>query len=109
MKLIAPMIEEAPARWSRDDDVVELVVVGEERVARLHQIVAHDDGEEAADQPGADREDDIERADILVIGRGEPARPESRHMIVPGLMTVTIAAMRVNIGRHRFRPREYLS
>ena len=35
----------------------------------------------AADDPGGDREDQIERADILVVGRHEPADEEARLVI----------------------------
>ena len=35
----------------------------------------------AADDPGDDREDQIERADVLVIGRHEPAGEEARLVV----------------------------
>ncbi len=60
-----------------DDDVVELMVIAEQHIARPHQIVADDDRERAANEAHDNREADIERADVLVVGRGEPARPEA--------------------------------
>src|SRR6185437_3828091 len=78
-----------------DDDVVELMVVMEQRIAWLHQIDAHDDREGAADQRRGDREDDVKRADVLVVGREQPARNEGRLVIV---VAVIGRAVRVAVG-----------
>ena len=45
--------------------------------ARLGQFPAHRAGNGAADDPGGDREDQIERADVLVVRRHEPADEET--------------------------------
>ena len=42
--------------------------------ARVLQLHAHHDGESAADQPGDDREGQVHRADVFVVGRIEPPR-----------------------------------
>ena len=42
--------------------------------ARLLQLHAHDDRQRAADDARDDREDQVERADVLVVGRIDPAR-----------------------------------
>jgi hypothetical protein len=60
----------------RGDDVVELMVLAEEVAARGHQLIAHQHREAAADESGADREYEIKRPDVLVIGRHQPAREE---------------------------------
>ena len=52
--------------------------------ARFHQLPPHDPGNAAADHSGDDREDQIERADVLVVGRHEPAGEEAR--LVVGLV-----------------------
>ena len=60
----------------------------------------HDDGQQPTDHPRAHREDEVEGADILVVGREQPALREAQlvvvtmSMVVPVVMTV-IVAMRV--------------
>src|SRR5687768_8460327 len=54
--------------------------------ARLGKLEAHDAGDRAADDPGADREQQVEGADILVVGRHEPADEEAG--LVVGVMMV---------------------
>ena len=55
--------------------------LGQDLDARLHQLGAHDAGNGAADDPGDDREDQIERADVLVVRRHEPAGEEARLVV----------------------------
>ena len=43
--------------------------------ARLLQLHAHSDRQRAADDAGENREYQIERADVLVVGRIDPAHP----------------------------------
>ena len=49
--------------------------------ARLRQLGAHQARDRAADDPRDDREDQVERADVLVVGRHEPAGEEARLVI----------------------------
>ena len=51
------------------------------------QLHAHGDRERAADDAGDDREDQVHRADVLVVGRIEPAAPAGR-------MTVLVRVVR---------------
>ena len=55
---------------------VEHVRVGEILHARALQLHAHDDRQEAADQARDDREDQVHRADVLVVRRIEPPDEE---------------------------------
>jgi hypothetical protein len=50
--------------------------------ARLRQFGAHDARHGAADDAREDREDQVERADVLVVGGHEPASEEARLVIV---------------------------
>src|SRR6187399_2356692 len=47
--------------------------LGQNLDAGVHQLGAHDSGNGTADDARNDREQQVERADILVIGRHEPA------------------------------------
>ena len=49
--------------------------------ARLGQFDAHDARDRAADDARDDREDQVERADVLVVGRHEPAGEEARLVV----------------------------
>ena len=49
--------------------------------ARLGQLPAHHAGDAAADDAREDREDQVERADVLVVGRHEPADEEARLVV----------------------------
>ena len=69
---------------SGDDHVVELMI-GKNFAVRRHQLRAHHDRQRAAEDSGKNRETQIERADVLVIGRGKPAREEARNMTVLGM------------------------
>ena len=55
--------------------------VAEDLQARLGQLPAHQARDRAADDPGEDREDQVERADVLVVRRHEPAGEEARLVI----------------------------
>src|SRR5262249_11557693 len=55
------------------DEHVEHVTVGEILQARLLQLHAHHDGQEATHQPAHDGEQEIHGADVFVIGGVEPA------------------------------------
>ena len=59
----------------------ERPALGQDLDARLGQLGAHDARNRAADDPGDDREDQIERADVLVVGRHEPAGEEARLVV----------------------------
>ena len=76
------------------------MVVAEERIARDHQIEADQDREEPADQSGGDREDDVERADVLVVGREQPALREGQmHLVITAMGMIVIAmGMIVAVG-----------
>jgi len=52
------------------------IAVGDDGVVRVHQLLAHDDGERAADAGADDRHGDVERADVLVVGAHQPAADE---------------------------------
>ena len=55
--------------------------LGQDLDARLGQLGAHHARDGAADDPRDDREDQVERADVLVVGRHEPAGEEARLMV----------------------------
>ena len=57
---------------------------------------AHDPGNRAADDPREDREDQIERADVLVVGRHEPADEEAR--LVVGVVVRVVRLVRPSSG-----------
>jgi hypothetical protein len=59
----------------------------------MHQLHAHIDRQSAADDAREDREDQVERADILVVGAHQPALDEAQ------LVVVMIAAMICADGR----------
>jgi hypothetical protein len=67
--------------WPGDEHVVGLRV-REELQPRLLQLHAHADRQRGADEAGAEREDQVERADVLVVRRIEPAPPEGRRAVV---------------------------
>ncbi|MNI02157.1 hypothetical protein D3C73_550210 [compost metagenome] len=46
------------------------------------QLHAHRDRQKAADNAGHDREDQVKRADILVIGREQPAGGKTRLVVM---------------------------
>src|SRR5690606_34208172 len=50
------------------------------------QLKPHEPGNRGADGAGEEREDQIEGADVLVVGGHEPAREEGRPMLVPPLL-----------------------
>ena len=52
-------------------------------------------GDRAADDPGDDREDQIERADVLVVGRHEPAGEEAR--LVVGVVVRVMRLVRLQV------------
>ena len=68
---------------------------GKHVTAREHQLGADRDREQHADKAGANREDQIERADVLVVGREQEAPP-------PGRMAMLL----VLVVRMRFRMSE---
>ncbi len=54
--------------------------------AGMHQLGAHIDGEGAADEAGADREDKVHRADVLMVRRKQIAAHTGRMMVVMGVV-----------------------
>jgi hypothetical protein len=50
--------------------------------ARRLQLGAHDDREQAADEPRHDGEDQVHRADVLVVRRIDEPAPSGRVMLV---------------------------
>ncbi len=60
--------------------------------AGLGQFEAHQARHRAADDPGHDREDQIERADVLVVGREKPARQKRRLVVMRVVMRVVVTA-----------------
>ena len=50
-------------------------------------------GDRAADDPGDDREDQIERADVLVVGRHEPAGEEARLVVGVVMRVVRVVGL----------------
>ncbi len=65
----------------RDEHVVG-VRIGENLHARFLQLHADAYRERAADDPRANREDQIERADIFMVGGEKPALEEARRVVV---------------------------
>src|SRR5690606_22332050 len=55
--------------------------------ARLGQLPAHEHGHGAADDARHDGEDQVEGADVLVVGRVDPANPAARLVIVMGVVS----------------------
>ncbi len=53
--------------------------------AGLLQFETHDDRQDAADDPRDDREDQVHRADVLVVGGVEVAAPARRMVVVVGV------------------------
>ena len=54
------------------DEGIPLLAVDDELHARLGELETHQAGERAADRAGEDRQRQVERADVLVSGRGQP-------------------------------------
>src|SRR3546814_18555856 len=86
-----------PPRSTRTDTLFpyttlfrSLAAAEQELHARLLQLHAHDQREERADDAGDDREDQIEGADVLMVGRAEPTQHETRLVFV---MRVRVAAV----------------
>ena len=72
--------------------------------SRLHQLPAHDAGDRAADHSRDDGEDQIERADVLMVRRHEPADEEAR-LVVRVMMRVMLLEVEcVGGGAHLGRP-----
>jgi hypothetical protein len=71
-------------------------MIGDEVVVGVHQLKAHRDRKPAADHTRADGKDQIERADVLMVGREQPAGEKSR------LTRVAIRAVAVFLDRVRF-------
>ena len=63
----------------------------------MGKLEAHQPRNRAADDPREDREDQIERADVLVVRRHEPAGEEARHV-----MFVLRMPMRIAMGLEGF-------
>ena len=59
------------------------------------QLGAHQPRDRAADDPGDDREDQIEGADVLVVGRHEPAHEEAG--LVIGVVMGRMGAVRLEM------------
>src|SRR3546814_10908248 len=67
--------------------------------ARLRQFGAHQTGNRAADDAGDDREDQVEGADILVVGRHEPTLEEGR-LVVGVMMIMSMIAVMIRSEEH---------
>ncbi len=85
---------------------VEIAAAGAERPALredldtgLGELGAHDPRNGAADDPGDDREDQIEGADVLVISRQEPTGKKGR-LVIGVMMRLMrlMAAERKRVG-----------
>ena len=74
-----------------NDDVIELMVL-DKGVAGMHQLDPRDDREGAADHSGDDGEGQVKGADILVVGRAQPAGKKT------GGVAVTVGSMAMLIG-----------
>ncbi|KAF1857671.1 hypothetical protein Lal_00014188 [Lupinus albus] len=68
-----------------DEDVIGRGV-REVLEAGLFHLHADAEGEEGADHARAEREQQVQRADVLVVRRKEPAGEEPRHVVVVGVM-----------------------
>ena len=66
---------------ARHEDVVGMGI-GEDLHARLLQLEPHADRQSAADDPREKREDQVHRADVLVVGRIDVAPPAGRVVVV---------------------------
>ena len=64
--------------------------------AGLGQLGPHQARDGAADDPGGDREEQIEGADVLVVGRHEPADEEAR--LVVGVVMRLVAVVGLEMG-----------
>src|SRR3984893_18755160 len=92
----------------RDDDVVQLMV-RDELIGRMDQLHPHDHGQQAADHPCHDREQQVKGADVLVIGRAEPADEEPRRVAVAmHVMTVRVGSIATALISHFSLPRSQL-
>jgi len=68
--------------------------------ARRGQFGPHDPGDRAADHARDDREDQVERADILVVRRHEPPGEEARLVVGIVMMLVRMGLEGVSSGSH---------
>ena len=67
--------------WARDVGVPHLAV-GEDLQARVLQLHPHQHGQRHADHRGEHREDQVEGADVLVVGGEQPPRHEAGRVVV---------------------------
>src|SRR5207302_358994 len=67
------------------------LMVFDQMIGRLHQLHAYDNRQGAADHPGAYGEEQVKGADVLVVGRAQPAGKKARCVTV----LVRVVAMRV--------------
>jgi hypothetical protein len=106
-----PVAEAADQRWHdreedhdqavRRDDGVPFLARGDDGPAGMLELGAHDDRQQQPDQAGADREDQIEGADILVVRAEQPALREAG--IMPVLLMIAMAVgIVMRGGRHVF-------
>ena len=65
-----------------DQNVKHMMIATEYLAARLGQFHAHHDGHNEADNPRDNGEDQIHRADVLVVGRIDKTAPTSRVVMV---------------------------
>ena len=83
---------------TRHEHIVGLRI-GEILKARLLELETHRDGEEATDQTRDDRENQIHRADVFVIGRHDPTLPTRR--------VAMVGIMRSRCVCHSFVPKDH--
>ena len=94
------------------------LAIGKDLQARLLQLNAHQQRNADANNPREEREDDVERADVFMIGAEQPARHKARGVVVVVIMRVGgrhgsclsfyISAQAVRLrppGRWEHRPR----
>ena len=64
---------------------------------RMGEFEAHDARNRAADDPRENREDQVQRPDVLVVGRHEPAS-EERRLVVMVMMRVVRVIVSLEFG-----------
>ena len=68
--------------------------------SRRHQFGPDHDRKHGADQASENREDEIERPDILVIGGIEVSPPSGREVVIVLVMSLNAVMAKVGDGRH---------
>jgi len=92
----------------RDDCIPQMAVgstggIGQKLYAWLLQFHAHNNAEGTADDRGDDAEDQVERADIFVVGGEEPTDKETGGMATMVVVTTVAVLVVVCVGICHFR------